>query len=387
MGDPDALQPAPSTDTPPPPADPSASPPETPTDAAIAGTLAAPSAEPPVPASEPFEFSATPSEYFRIWIANTFLTLITLGVYAAWAKVRKKRYLYGHTRLLGHAFDYTARPRSLFTGNIVVAVLFLGYAFFGEVYWQVQLATVALAAFVVPWLIVRALAFNARNTCHRGLSFRYRGRYGMALLVYVAMPIGCVLTLGGLYPAFAHERKKLAINFLRFGDCTFQLNGRTGAFYKIYFKAVLWIVLAGLIMSLAAAIINAASDTNVRGQTAFVITQSVVAFIFFWIARLQVRANRFNYVWNNTTADAHRFEASMRFGELLKIQVVNTLAIVGSLGLALPWATIRTTRYTLSCLRFIPASPVDKIERFGAGQNSTAVGESAADFFGVDIGL
>ena len=37
--------------------------------------------------------------YFRIWIVNLFFTLITFGIYSAWAKVRKKKYFYGSTRL------------------------------------------------------------------------------------------------------------------------------------------------------------------------------------------------------------------------------------------------------------------------------------------------
>lgn len=37
----------------------------------------------------PFRFTGTGSEYFRIWIVNWLLTLLTLGIYSAWAKVRR----------------------------------------------------------------------------------------------------------------------------------------------------------------------------------------------------------------------------------------------------------------------------------------------------------
>ncbi len=39
-----------------------------------------------------FEFTGEGSEYFRIWIVNVFLSVITLGIYSAWAKVRRMRY-------------------------------------------------------------------------------------------------------------------------------------------------------------------------------------------------------------------------------------------------------------------------------------------------------
>ncbi len=66
---------------------------------------------PPVAAA--FQFHGDAREYFRIWIVNTLLTLLTLGLFSAWAKVRKRRYLRGNTELLGHRFDYTADPKRI----------------------------------------------------------------------------------------------------------------------------------------------------------------------------------------------------------------------------------------------------------------------------------
>ena len=38
------------------------------------------------------------------------LTIVTLGVYSAWAKVRRLQYFYRHTRLAGAGFDYHGDP-------------------------------------------------------------------------------------------------------------------------------------------------------------------------------------------------------------------------------------------------------------------------------------
>ena len=43
------------------------------------------------------EFHGSAREYFRIWIVNLCLTLLTFGIFSAWAKVRKKRFAYSHT--------------------------------------------------------------------------------------------------------------------------------------------------------------------------------------------------------------------------------------------------------------------------------------------------
>ena len=39
----------------------------------------------------PMRFTGIGWEYFRIWVVNMLLTLLTLGIYSAWAKVRKAR--------------------------------------------------------------------------------------------------------------------------------------------------------------------------------------------------------------------------------------------------------------------------------------------------------
>ena len=50
--------------------------------------------------AEPLRFTGSGSEYFRIWIVNVLLTIVTLGFYSPWAKVRRLKYFYGNTYLL-----------------------------------------------------------------------------------------------------------------------------------------------------------------------------------------------------------------------------------------------------------------------------------------------
>ena len=78
------------------------------------------------------EFSGSAAEYFRIWVVNLFFSLATLGVYSAWAKVRKKRYFYGATRLDGDTFDYFASPKAILYGRIIAVAACLLKAVAGE---------------------------------------------------------------------------------------------------------------------------------------------------------------------------------------------------------------------------------------------------------------
>lgn len=55
-------------------------------------------------------FAGVADDYFRIWIVNLLLTLVTVGLWSPWAKVRKRRYFYGHTWLANANFEYHGNP-------------------------------------------------------------------------------------------------------------------------------------------------------------------------------------------------------------------------------------------------------------------------------------
>jgi len=75
----------------------------------------------------PFVFHGQGGEFFRIWIVNIGLTLLTLGIYSAWAKVRTKRYFYGNTELEGDRFDYLGDPIAILKGRILAVALLVAY--------------------------------------------------------------------------------------------------------------------------------------------------------------------------------------------------------------------------------------------------------------------
>jgi uncharacterized membrane protein YjgN (DUF898 family) len=52
-------------------------------------------------APEQLHFTGSGAGYFGIWIVNLLLTIVTLGIYSAWAKVRRLQYFYRHTEVAG----------------------------------------------------------------------------------------------------------------------------------------------------------------------------------------------------------------------------------------------------------------------------------------------
>ena len=74
---------------------------------------------------KPFVFTGVGGEYFKIWIVNILLTIVTLGIYSAWAKVRNKRYFYGNTSMDGVAFEYTASPIKILIGRAIAVGFYI----------------------------------------------------------------------------------------------------------------------------------------------------------------------------------------------------------------------------------------------------------------------
>ena len=71
------------------------------------------------------QFSGETGQFFKIWIVNIVLTILTFGIYSAWAKVRTHRYFYSNTSIEGHQFTYLANPIQILIGRIIAVVLFI----------------------------------------------------------------------------------------------------------------------------------------------------------------------------------------------------------------------------------------------------------------------
>ena len=182
----------------------------------------------------PIVFQGKASEYFGIWIVNLLLSLITFGVYSAWAKVRRKKYFYNSTLIDNIGFDYHANPIAILKGRVIAFVLFALYVY-GKGSSPILAAVLVLLFFLaLPWLIVRGSLFNARNTSHRGLRFDFVGTVNKAARVYIGLPMLTIFTLGLIWPYIAHEKSQFLMSNHRFGLSQFDMSRVVKQFYKVY---------------------------------------------------------------------------------------------------------------------------------------------------------
>jgi uncharacterized membrane protein YjgN (DUF898 family) len=324
------------------------------------------------PSEISFEFTGTGGEYFKIWIVNILLSIITLGIYSAWAKVRRKQYLYGNTRLQGAAFEYLADPIKILKGRLIVIGFFLLSSAATYYLPAVQVIFTLLFVAAFPWVIVRTLMFNARNSAIRNIRFGFKGRVKDAALVYIWWPIVAVFTLGAIFPYVYYRQKKFIVENSTYGATRFVFTASSREYYRLFMGTIIPIVV-GIILLVVAGRIFAPLSALV-----------LIALYLYMFAFYSVKTT--NLLYNTSRLAHNQFRADMKIVPYLMLVLTNSLATALTLGLFFPWASIRTLRYRLNHLTLLADEDPDV---FVAGEEEqvSALGEEFGDFFDFDIGL
>lgn len=340
----------------------------------------------------PFEFHGSGSEFFRIWIVNIALTIITLGIYSAWAKVRTQRYFYGNTRLDGSSFEYLADPIRILKGRLIAFVLLVLYMV--SDHFSPLLGILAFIALMVlmPWIIHSSLRFRNHNSAWRGVRFGFDGTLGDAYRFWLLWPIAGILTLGLLMPYALRQQIAYSISGSRFGDTRFGFDGGVKRVYVIIGACIGLVLLFGFVGGVAMGVLtpalmgmSAGSDPAMLGMLLTMVV-IVPSFIGYFLAFALFSAWMANYRFCNSRLGLHHFEADYRFGSYVRLVLVNTLGMVLTLGLFYPWAKVRSARYAAEHTRVIADG---SLSEFAAQQDGdvNATGGEMGELFDIGIGF
>jgi uncharacterized membrane protein YjgN (DUF898 family) len=377
----------------------------------------------------PIRFVGSGSEYFRIWIVNLLLTLVTLGLYYPFAKVRRLRYFHGATEVAGAPLSFHGDPWKMFRGYVLVALMLLVYSGAGHFSATAGAIAFVVLAAVWPALWHSSMRFRLANTGWRGLRFRYTGTRGGAYVV-MAVPLGLAalavlgsvllqpdaaasapgkasvpapsgvalllavlpgLALPLLLPLFFWLIRRLQHSNYALGPERTRFSASLGSFYGLGFKAIGVSLLAILAVSLAvvvvAALMGAFQDTK-AGAVVVAAVGIVVAYplLFalaggYWTARLQ------NLAWGRTASDRLRFTSTLRARSLAALWFKNILLVLLTLGLYFPFAQVASARLRLQAVTVLSDVDPDELAASAGRADETAVGDVAGDLLGFDFGL
>jgi uncharacterized membrane protein YjgN (DUF898 family) len=345
----------------------------------------------------PLAFSGSATEYFRIWIVNTCLTLLSAGVFSAWAKVRKKRYLYSHTTLGGTPFQYLGQPIPILRGRLIAAALFAVYYVSSHFVRPLLPYVLVAGVLLAPWVIVRSGAFNARYSAFRNMTFRFDATYIDALAVLPSwglLPSFVVVTLfdwgralglavvifGVVYPYWLRQRKSFFVRHVSFGGVKGVFSARSRQFFRIYLVAVLIFIPA------AAASVWLIRQGHPIHPQASALLRVIPIYAAWVLAGAYVRARTTNLVWEHTRLGPLRFRSTLPAAGMVWLYLTNTIAIIVSAGLLTPWAVLRTLKFRTDHMQVL----VDgELAAFHGDQRATiaAAGAELGEFFELDLAL
>ncbi len=322
-------------------------------------------------------FKGSGFEYAKIYFVNLALTILTLGIYSAWAKVRNKRYFYGNTSLDGSSFDYHASPIQILKGRLLIVGLFFVYMI------TVQVAPITAPFFVlaffalVPWAIMRSVQFNMQNTSYRQIRFGFDGKLSNMFSYYILLPIASFFTLFLLYPFAVFKQKYYLANKSRFGQTSFKFDGRSKEFYMAY----LAVIGVGILFLISVFVL--------LGTSAQVVVAAMAIYMFFAFGALlgmtYINTRITNYVYSNLSLNDIKFKAAISFWRVLWIYLGNAVLIMLTLGIYIPWAKVRIARYKLSCFTVYGDDLGGHIA--AEASNAKAIGEEFSDVMDIDIGI
>ena len=373
---------------------------------------------------EPFEFRGKAGEFFKIWIVNIALTLLTFGIYSAWAKVRTNRYLYGNTYLNNSNFEFNADPKRILIGRIIIVLFYGGFLLFGN---YLNMYKVAAGIFVVfllllPWLIRQAISFRLKSASYRNIPFKFHAKARsfyllsvIGIVTIIALPtlivfaakmspeiagivgfIGYILLFVVIIPVLYRRYKALVVNNSSYANAKFYFSATRKDAVKVFVKMGFLTFVVSLIFGAITLAITGMGSTllsyipvNITHHPMFKYAITIFGMILylFFTGLYKGIADGYlsNFVRNHSRLEDSKFKGELDPTTLGIISATNALILIFSLGLLYPYTKLRYLRYKIEHTYF----SCDNYDKFiSQGYDSTnPIGEEAMDFFDIDIGF
>lgn len=352
-----------------------------------------------------FQFKGKGSEYFKIWVTNIFFTVITLGLYYPWAKVKSQRYFFGNTALSDRRFDYHATGKQLFRSYLIALTLLITYNILNQFIPLASALMGIIIAALFPWILWKSMQFRMQMTSFSQVRFAFKANLRSAYFNFLALPILFALSFFSLplligiavglnestsinsvllitisislalisvllivysYSVLIKRQMIYQINGLKFGQDAFSAILKTRVYFAILLKAiglsfvclVTWLVFVCLLFviiygfeQMTTIVHQSVSDpialaTNFENIPLGLIIGSYIGGItlsFVIFAFIQTRQR--NYLLNQTRlGQTISLASTLKTRSLAWVMLSNFMIVIFTLGFGLPWAKVRTAR-------------------------------------------
>jgi len=301
-------------------------------------------------------------ELFGTILVNAILTILTLGIYAAWGKVKVYQFFYDNTEFAGGHFSFTGEGKEIFFGYLKAFAIFIGLyiVLFVAMMIAAQIHSAATMVAVIGWYLafiylIQYAMFSSRRyrfsrTNYRNIRFRLGGVATEFANESFKNLMLSIITLGFYLPIYFHRQFEYIYNRLYFGNAPFRYTGDEKEFYKI--------ALPGFFLTLL----------------------TLGIYYFWWYPKM------YNYYVQHLEVGAGKFHAEIQPGDYCALVLVNLLITVLTLGIGMPWVQVRTAKFFLAHLQLRGAFDVDRVVQVEQ-QAVSAGGEGLVEALDMDVNL
>lgn len=384
-------------------------------------------------------FSGTGGEYFRVWIVNLLLSIITLGLYTPWARRRTARYFYDHTQIAGSPLEFTAPLRKMVVSFILFALLYLAYKIAAETGQDTMVLVFIIgAAALAPYIWGSAMRFRLASTRWRGLQLHFAAgwkdvylaswpifvmaalwiaiSFGLEVLAadlgapavrkprgvqfpVVSAPMWGLIALGVVVSLLCIIRvefnyKSLLVLRAGIGQQRGRWKPVYGDFVRIWVATIVVFLLGvALILAMGTSAIYTlqAMFQQARGPALFILVFLVVIGIFLGLvlasapARAYREARMFRLIWSNVgLGQIARFKCDLRHWAFVRLRIKNILLTLLTLGFYRPYARVSEYRLKADSVTLHVKGGLDQLVGELVKQQE-GLGDALADAAGLDI--
>ena len=395
----------------------------------------------------PLEFTGSGGEYFRVWIVNVLLSIVTLGFYTPWARKRTAQYFYSHTLVAGSPLEFTAQQRRMVMGFALLVLITLAYNIAARTGQDTAVGLFLLGgAVLAPFIWASAMRFRLGATRWRGLRLQFTAGWKevyMASWPVFALALvwfGVFFGLQMLSPEVAHAlqaaeeevRKprmptftaamvgllvlglvltvlcviRLEYNYKSLLVLRAQVGAERGRWKPVYMDFVkVWlatvavfivsVVIIWLVMFVAAgssiALLVASAGKGLGLWMVVVIIAAFVGGIFLMFlasapARAYREARMFQLMWNNIgVSHLARFKCRLRSGRYVWLRIKNMLLTLATLGIYRPFARVSEYRMKVESVTLHIKGGVEQVAGVMVKQQQGGLGDALADAAGLDL--
>ena len=393
----------------------------------------------------PLEFTGSGGEYFRVWIVNVLLSIITLGIYTPWARRRTAQYFYSHTMVAGSPLEFTAQQRKMVMGFVLLMLITIAYNIAANTGQDTAVGLFLLAgAVLAPFIWGSAMRFRLGATRWRGLRLQFTASwkevylaswpvFALALVwfgVFYGLQMLSPELAGALQEAEEETKRKLptftpamgalivlglvltVLCFIRLEynyKSLLVLKAQVGAergrwkpvymdFVKIWLATVLVFILCVVALSLIGTLLAGGSVALVAGLgnrlglwIIVLIVGAIVGGLFLlFLASAPARAYRearmFRLMWDNIgVSHVARFKCHLPTGGYVWLRIKNMFLTLITLGLYRPFARVSEYRMKLESVTLHVKGGVEQVAGAMVRQQQGGLGDAMADAAGLDL--